>query len=112
MELLVFVINDTRELEDIMIEFTNVGISGSTIIDSVGMANVLSTCEEASMFSSLQLLLNKGQTPKKTVLTVLEKEQVDKAIEVINKVTGGLDPAGKGIAFTIPVGRVIGGSFN
>ena len=57
MELLVFVINDTRELEDIMIEFTNVGISGSTIIDSVGMANVLSTCEEASMFSSLQLLL-------------------------------------------------------
>lgn len=111
MELLVFVINDTRELEDIMVEFTNVGISGSTIIDSVGMANILTSCEEASMFSSLKLLLNKSETPKKTVLTVLEENKVDKAIEIIERVTGGLSAAGKGIAFTVPVGKVVGGAF-
>ncbi len=112
MELLVFILNDSEQLENIMVEFNNIGINGSTIIDSVGMANVLSTCEELSMFSSLQMLLNKGKTSNKTVLTVLGKEQVDSAIEIINKVTGGLNHPGTGIAFTLPLGRVIGGSFN
>lgn len=112
MELLVFVINDRSYLEDIMVEFTNIGISGSTIIDSVGMANILTNCEEASMFSSLELLLNKGRRNNKTVFTVLQEEQVDKAIDIINKITGGLDEPGRGIAFTIPLGRVFGGSFN
>lgn len=112
MELLVFILNDSEQLEEIMVEFANMGIRGSTIIDSVGMANVLSTCEELSMFSSLQMLLNKGKTSNKTVITVLKQEKVDKAIEIINKVTGGLKHAGTGIAFTVPLGQVIGGSFN
>ncbi|KEZ85732.1 hypothetical protein IO99_13080 [Clostridium sulfidigenes] len=111
MEVLIFVLNDPRDLEEIMVEFTNIGISGSTIIDTVGMANILSSCEDASMFSSLQLLLNKGRSSNKTVFTVLKKERIEQALEIINKVTGGLNGPGNGIAFTIPVNRVFGGSF-
>lgn len=111
MEVLIFVLNDSRDLEEIMVEFTNIGISGSTIIDTVGMANILSSCEEASMFSSLQLLLNKGRASNKTVFTVLSKDKVEKALEIIENVTGGLNGPGNGIAFTIPINRVIGGSF-
>jgi len=47
----------------------------------------------------------------KTVFTVLKKERIEQALEIINKVTGGLNGPGNGIAFTIPVNRVIGGSF-
>lgn len=112
MELLIFVLNDDANLEKIMLEFNKAEINGSTIIDSVGMANILTSSEDANMFSSLQLLLNKGKTYKKTILTVLESKQVDVALEIINKITGGLDKPGKGIAFTVPVGRVVGGSFN
>lgn len=112
MELLVFILNDSDTLEKIMVEFANMGIKGSTIIDSVGMANVLSSCEESSLFSSLSMLMNKGRTSNYTVLTVLRKEKVNKALEIINDVTGGLDKAGTGIAFTVPLGQVIGGSFN
>ncbi len=110
MEVLIFVLNDPRDLEEIMIEFTNIGISGSTIIDTVGMANILSSCEDASMFSSLQLLLNKGRSSNKTVFTVLKEERIEQALEIINKATG-LNGPGNGIAFTIPVNRVFGGSF-
>lgn len=112
MELLVFILNDSNQLEKIMVEFANLDIKGSTIIDSVGMANVLSGCEELSIFSSLNMLTNKGRTSNVTVLTVLKKEKINQALAVINDVTGGLDKAGTGIAFTIPLGQVIGGSFN
>ena len=45
MELLITILEETENIEDIMLEFTKLGIKGSTIIDSQGMANILSECE-------------------------------------------------------------------
>ena len=107
MELLVTILDESENIEDIMLEFTKLGIKGSTIIDSLGMANVLSECEDFSLFSSLKLLMNDGRAEKKTILTVLNSSMVDSAISVIKKFVD-IDAPGSGIIFTLPVGRVVG----
>ena len=107
MELLVTILDESENIEDIMLEFTKLGIKGSTIIDSLGMANVLSECEEFSLFSSLKLLMNDGRAEKKTILTVLNSSMVDSAISAIKKFVD-IDAPGSGIIFTLPVGRVVG----
>ena len=107
MELLVTILDESENIEDIMLEFTKLGIKGSTIIDSLGMANVLSECEDFSLFSSLKLLMNDGRAEKKTILTVLNSSMVDSAISAIKKFVD-IDAPGSGIIFTIPVGRVVG----
>lgn len=107
MELLVTILDESENIEDIMLEFTKLGIKGSTIIDSLGMANVLSECEDFSLFSSLKLLMNDGRAEKKTILTVLNSSMVDSAISAIKKFVD-IDAPGSGIIFTLPVGRVVG----
>lgn len=108
MELLVTILEENENIEDIMLEFTKLGIKGSTIIDSQGMANILSECEEFNLFSSLKLLMNDGRAQKKTILTVLKSNMVDSAIKAIKSVVKDLDAPGGGIIFTVPVGRVEG----
>lgn len=108
MELLVTILEENENIEDIMLEFTKLGIKGSTIIDSQGMANILSECEEFNLFSSLKLLMNDGRAQKKTILTVLKSDMVDSAIKAIKSVVKDLDAPGGGIIFTVPVGRVEG----
>ena len=108
MELLVTILDGNEDIEEIMLEFTKLGIKGSTIIDSQGMANILSECEEFNLFSSLKLLMNDGRAEKKTILTVLKSDMVDEAMSAIKKVVNDLDAPGGGIMFTVPVGRVEG----
>lgn len=107
MELLVTILDESEHIEDIMLEFSKLGINGSTIIDCQGMANVLSECEDFSLFSSLKLLMNDGRAEKKTILTVLNSSMVDSAISAIKKFVD-IDAPGSGIIFTLPVGRVVG----
>lgn len=108
MELLITILDESENIEDIMLEFNKLGIKGSTIIDSLGMANILSGCEEANIFSSLKLLMNDGRAEKKTILTVLRSDMVDLAIGAIKSVVKDLEAPGGGIIFTVPVGRVEG----
>ena len=107
MELLVTILEENENIEDIMLEFNKLGIKGSTIIDSQGMVNILSECEEFSLFSSLKLLMNDGRAQKKTILTVLKSNMVDSAISAIKKFVD-IDSPRSGIIFTVPVGRVEG----
>lgn len=107
MELLITILDQSENIEDIMLEFTKLGIKGSTIIESQGMANILSESEEFNLFSSLKLLMNDGRAEKKTILTVLNSSMVDSAIAAIKKFVD-IDAPGSGIIFTLPVGRVVG----
>ena len=42
MKLVVIVLNNTEYLDDLLTAFLEIGVSGSTVIDSVGMGRILS----------------------------------------------------------------------
>ncbi len=110
MQLLVLILNKTECLPGIVSGFLSGGIKDATIYDSMGMLQYIGhdTVEPPPIFGSLRRFLNPDHENNKTVLTILREEQVDTALNIINRETGGLATPGVGIAFTLPVSRTEG----
>jgi nitrogen regulatory protein P-II 1 len=107
MQLLVAVINQPEALDDILSGFLELGITGATIINSEGMAHVLT--HDIPLFAGIQTLISRSRAQNYTIFSVIdEQEKVDAAFAVIQDVCGSLDEPGTGILFTIPVTRAIG----
>jgi hypothetical protein len=53
-------------------------------------------------------LRSASRTENRTILCVVDDAQAAAAITMIESVIGGFNAPGAGIAFTIPVGRVVG----
>jgi len=105
-KLLIFVLNRPERLEEIMAGFVEIGITGATIVDSVGMGHILA--RDIPIFAGFQSLLSGNRPYNKTVLSVVDDDKVPRAIELIEEICGGFEEAGSGIAFTIPLDRVHG----
>lgn len=56
----------------------------------------------------LRHLCNPERKRSKTIFTLLKSEQIPQMIEIINKVTGGLDKPDTGICFALPTTFVEG----
>jgi len=103
MQLLVCVLNKTRSLETILRNLSDNGISGATVVNSKGMAHILSESEDFRFMESLFKLLDSENSESKTLFMVLNETEVDKAISVIDVSVGGIDNADTGVIFTLPV---------
>ncbi|PIE98076.1 MAG: hypothetical protein CR988_04715 [Treponema sp.] len=108
-QLLWVILNETEKLNDLLVSLEEHGITGGTIIDSTGMAKLLyHNKKDLPFFGSLYMLMNDGRQINKTILMVLNKEKVETAKQIVHDITGGMDHAGSGIMFTIPVLSVEG----
>ncbi|MFQ5747303.1 MAG: P-II family nitrogen regulator [Gemmatimonadota bacterium] len=107
MELLIAVIGDPDRTDEILAGFIELGITGATILESEGMGRALS--REMPHFAGLQSLISRSRPRNQTVFSVIDDpERADRAIQLIQRVCGGLSEPGTGIAFTVPVSRVVG----
>ena len=95
MELLVFVLNHHEKLDAVLTELEHAGVAGATVIDSTGMAK---------FFGAIRGILNSATRAKSnTILMVIEKDQVQPAVDAIERVVGDLNHQNVGVVFTIPV---------
>ena len=107
MELLIAVINDIDRMDEVLAGFLEIGIRGATVLDSEGMGRVLS--HDIPIFAGLQTLISRSRPQNQTLFSVIDDpEKVDRAIELLQDVCGRFDDPATGIAFTIPVNRVVG----
>ena len=106
MQLLVAVINHEECVDDILAGFVEIGITGATVIDSRGMGRVLS--REVPIFAGVRSLDAHSRSHNRTIFCVAEQEKADAAIALIQEICGSLDTPGRGIVFTVPIGRVVG----
>ena len=107
MELLIAVINDVDRIDEVLAGFLEIGITGATVLDSEGMGRVLS--HDIPIFAGLQTLISRSRPQNRTLFSVInEPEKVDQAIALLQDVCGRFDDPATGIAFTIPVHRVVG----
>jgi len=106
MKLLVLILNKVEKLEEVLEGFLEIGITGATIIDTVGMGHILS--EEVPIFLGLRFMFTGAKPHNKTILSAIKDEKEDQAIELLKKVLGDLNQPGTGIVFTLPVDRVEG----
>lgn len=110
MLLQVLILRQVDLLPDLLSEFTNAGIVGSTVIDCEGALQVLgqASIDAPPIFASLRKFLNPDQESNKLVLTVLSEEMYPKARNVVANVIGDITAPGTGIIFTVPITNVEG----
>jgi nitrogen regulatory protein PII len=107
MTLFVFICNNPEKLEEILEGYLEVGLTGATIIDSLGMGHILAT--QVPIFAGFQSLFSAASAYNKTILSVIkEPEKVAAAFDIIEEICGPLGSPGVGIAFTIPISEVRG----
>ncbi len=106
MQLLLAVINDPERVDDILTGFIELGITGATVLNSEGMARVLTN--DIPIFAGLQTLITRSRPENRTILSVIEVDKVDAALALLKDVCGDFDRPATGIAFTLPVARVVG----
>lgn len=104
------VLNKTECLEQLICKLAERGIRGATIIESSGMARVLSSREDGlgMMVSSLRAMLDMDTHGSKTIFMIADEAQVKTISETINEVTGGLENPNTGILFCTPLVYVEG----
>ncbi|MHC4780321.1 MAG: P-II family nitrogen regulator [Planctomycetota bacterium] len=105
-KLVIIFLNRTELLEDVLEGFLEVGVSGATVIDSVGMGRILST--DVPIFAGIRNLFPGLSPDNKTILIVTKEDMVDNIIAVVEDVCGDLCEAGMGLAVVLPLDRVQG----
>lgn len=106
MQLLLVVLNDPEKLDDILSGFVELGITGATIINTEGMGRLLS--HDIPIFAGLQTLISRSRPQNRTIFSVVEDEKVEPAMALLQDVCGDLNRPATGIAFTVPLGQVVG----
>jgi nitrogen regulatory protein PII len=101
MKLVIIVLNKTEFLEDLLTAFLEIGVSGATVVDSVGMGRILS--HDVPIFTGLRSAFPGTSPVNKTILVVTQDGMVDDIMTVIDDVCGSFDDAGTGLVFVLPV---------
>ena len=106
MKLLVLILNKVEKLEEVLEGFIELGITGATVIESVGMGQIIS--EEVPIFAGLRFMFTGAKPHNKTILSVIREDKEESVINVLQKILGDLNKSGTGIVFTIPLDSVKG----
>lgn len=107
LQLLIAVINEEEKLDALLSGMVELGITGATIINSEGMGRVLS--HDVPIFAGLELLALRSRPRNQTIFSVIrEDEKVEGVMKLLREVIGDLSDPGTGIAFTVPISRVVG----
>ncbi len=101
MKLVVTVLNKIELLEDLLSAFLEIGVSGATVIDSVGMGRILS--HDVPIFAGLRSAFPGTSPVNKTILVATEEGLVEDILAVVEDVCGDLSKPGTGLVFVVPM---------
>ena len=101
MRLCIAIINNPAKVFDILDEFYQVGIKGSTVLDSIGMAHIMA--HHVPYFSRFVAAETEpGQN--KTILVAIESdEELTIIIDAIERIVGDLEKPDTGVVMTVPI---------
>ena len=105
MKLLFIVLNSTDTLEEVLEGLLEVGVTGATVVDSVGMGHII---EDVPLFAGMRNLFRSAKPRNNTVFSVITDTQAAETMEVLDKILACSGDRGKGIAFTLPIDAAIG----
>ncbi|QSX04879.1 hypothetical protein JYG23_09215 [Sedimentibacter sp. zth1] len=106
MRLLFYVLSKTEKLDDILAAFARGNIGGATVLESMGMARLLSHnhCEDEIPFlGSLRKFLSPEREKGNLIFAVIHDDQLEEAINIIESVVGDLSAKDNGVVFSLPI---------
>lgn len=106
MKLFFFILNKTEKLDAVLTELARIDISGATILESMGMARLLSHEHdegEIPFLGSLRAFLNPEREKSKIILAVIQERKIPEAVSAIESVVGDLSLEDTGVVFSVPI---------
>jgi nitrogen regulatory protein PII len=101
MKLVVIVLNKPEHLEDLLMAFLEIGVSGATVVDGVGMGRILS--HDVPVFTGLRSAFPGTSPVNKTIWVVAGDDMIDDIPTAVDDVCGGFEGPGTGLVFVLPV---------
>lgn len=108
MKLLVIILNKTEVLEYLLEGLSAAGIGGATIMRSTGLAATLSQMNSTFLSASIRGMFTGDDDDNRTILSVINNDQLDIARRVVYHTVGDLSQPNTGIMFTVPLDFVEG----
>ena len=108
MKVLFFVLNKVEKLNPLLNEFAKCEVKGATILSSHGMAHSLVDSDDHHAFISYRNFLDPKRKESKTIVMVIEDDEVQKIVNIIESIVGSLEEPDTGIVFTTQLDYVRG----
>jgi len=106
MNLFVCILKDYRRVEEVLLALLELGISGATLLEGRGMGQILGG--EMPLFAGMRGLFPGSAQDSQLILAVISQEMTPECFSVVEHIAGPLDSSGAGIAFSLPLDRVMG----
>jgi len=106
MKLLFFILNKAEKLDAVLTELARINISGATILESMGMAKLLSSEHDDNdipFLGSLRAFLNPEREKSKVIFAVIREEKLEEIVSAIESVVGDLSLENTGVIFSMPI---------
>lgn len=106
LELLFIVLNEESYLDELLQVFLELDVRGATVIDSVGMGQIIS--HSIPLFGGLRSLMSGTRPYNKTIFTAIDASKVPDVVKAFEQICGPLDEPGTGLIFTVPINFIKG----
>ncbi|MCA9559348.1 MAG: hypothetical protein H6704_00185 [Myxococcales bacterium] len=106
MVMLVCILKDYRKVEEVLLALVEQGVTGATVVEGRGMGQILGS--EVPIFAGMRGLFPGSASDSHVVVSVMEATAARACVDLIDRIAGPLSQPGTGIAFTVPLGRVVG----
>ncbi len=110
--LVVVVVTKLQDCHDIIRVWEEIGVTGATILDSVGMRHMKERQahkDDLPLMPSLRALIEQEEINHRTIFSVVPDDfDLDTLIEKTEAIVGNFDGSQTGILFVMPVTRVHG----
>jgi len=105
MKLLFIVLNATDKLEDVLEGLIETGVTGATVVDSVGMGRII---EDVPLFAGMRSVFRAAKPHNNMIFSVIDDTQAGETMQVLDTILGCSHGKSGGIAFTITIDTAIG----
>jgi nitrogen regulatory protein P-II 1 len=105
MKLLFVVLNSPDQLEEVLEGLIEVGVTGATVVDSVGMGHII---EYVPLFAGMKDTFRSSQPHNKMIFSVISDNQAPETLVMLETILACSQQKHKGIAFTMPIDAAIG----
>jgi nitrogen regulatory protein P-II 1 len=106
-QLLIVILDDLKPLPRLLEAWRDVGVSGATILESVGAYRAENWLSRAGL-GALSRLFEAEEVRRRTILTAVDDALLDEAIAEADRVVGGFDRPHSGVMFAVPISRMVG----
>lgn len=107
MKLAILILNKEELLEVLLEGFIEIGVTGATILNSIGMGHIMSS-DDVPIFAGLRFMFAGSRPYNKTVISVVKEDKIEPLKDLVTKVLGPLEESGNGILFFIDASDVVG----